>query len=144
MIKWPDESILQWPDGSMARSPDSYRRNLPPRDSAFMAMREEEVGAARRAIIRNQDILGFDARAFQLILRDGDEIEACGGKMLRRVARRIGALEEERVAISSRFGRIGQLPEKALGRGELSVERFHNFLAHLVTAGSNRRSQHGN
>jgi hypothetical protein len=65
-----------------------------------MTMGEEEVGAARRAVVSNQNVRGLNAGAGKLILRHGDQIEARGGNMFRSVAGWVGAEKENRVPVS--------------------------------------------
>ena len=48
-------------------SPNSNRRHLPSGAPTFPAMGEEEIGAARRAIVSDQDVLRLDPRARELM-----------------------------------------------------------------------------
>ena len=129
---------------SMARLGDADRRNLTPGGSAFLPVRKEKVRPARRAVVRDQDICGVNARARELILGDGNEIKARGGNMLGGVPRRVGVQKGNRMSIGGRFGGIRQGPEKPAGARKTSAESFHNLLAHFITAGTNGGPQRRN
>ena len=120
----------------MTRFPDSYRCDLPARNSAFMPMGEEEVRAARRAIVRHQHVFPFHTGACQLILCHSDQIEARGRKTFRRMTGGIGAQKQNRVPIGYGFGAIRQLLKEAFRIGELSVKPFHHLLAHFIATNS--------
>ena len=121
----------------MKRLSDSHRRDLPSGNSTLTSMREEEVGAARRAVIGDQNVCELNAGACKLILRDGNKIEARRGNMIRSVTGRVSAEEENGMPVGNRFRTIGQRLEEAFRAHKFPVERFHNFLTHVVTTSSN-------
>ena len=96
-----------------------------------MAMGKEEVRAARGAIVSHQDVRRLHPGGRKLVPGHGGEVEARGGNMFGRVPRRVGAQEENRVAVGGGLGPIGQFLEEGIRTRESSVESFHNFLAHF-------------
>ena len=57
-------------------------------------MGKEEVGAARRAIVRHQGIRRLDAGAQELVPGDGDQIEVRGGHMFGSIGKHDDALAD--------------------------------------------------
>ncbi len=114
----------------------------PSRATSFLAVRKEDVGAARRAVICHMDVGGGDAGPAQLIAGNRDQVKVQGGYGIRPVAWRLLGKEKERVPAGDRFlDLIVRSHAKEIFTIRVPAgKRDHDFIAHFIATRTNRGS----